>query len=605
LNFGLNDKIWAGIVVFLWIGVRVLVAMLHWAPAVPPVIQGFLTPEMSKEATAEFPSLLAAILILAWRKLSGRRKHVEGSPVPGKFAIYVAELEGDGRKGLHRTNIIRSLESELGKSAQILRASIELRLKESGNAVDDAALANRKAQRYLSKKKGDLMIWGQVINGPPKVIELRFASPVHDSSQQRRYSYNDKFELAADLGPGLGEILAALAVVYAIPVQRFGHFVAGVLLPTAEKLAGLVSSMPKSMRQQDRALLVYSYAKVEEVIGDQTGKNADLRKAIEAYRMLLGAWTREQFPLQWAGVQNNIGNILQTLGEQENELDLLILGVESFSAALEVWTQELSPFNWAMAQNNLGNSLARLGERENGSIRLQQAATSLTASLRVNSRENFPLQWAITMGNLGNVFQELGKREQSAALLKDAIRCHSVALEEISRERAPLHWASMQNNLGNSLMELGKLEGDPAHLGTAVVAYCNALKERSQERSPFDWAMTQFNLGNTYLQLGIFGGGTEKYSKAREAYQSSLTALTREANPLQWAMVQSNLGTTLEYLAGNDDPLLLNKSANAYSAALQVLTEEGTPRQHEIASRGRERVLQIIRQLQVGREPEG
>ena len=97
------------------------------------------------------------------------------------------------------------------------------------------------------------------------------------------------------------------------------------------------------MEQQDRALLIYSYAKVEEAIGDQTGRNAHSRNAIEAYRMLLGAWTQEQFPLRWAGVQNNIGNILQTLGEQENELDLLASGVGCFNSALEVWTQERSP----------------------------------------------------------------------------------------------------------------------------------------------------------------------------------------------------------------------------------------------------------------------
>ena len=52
------------------------------------------------------PIAVSATLILVWRKLiSSRRKHVEGSPTPGKFAIYVAELESDGRRGhIERTS---------------------------------------------------------------------------------------------------------------------------------------------------------------------------------------------------------------------------------------------------------------------------------------------------------------------------------------------------------------------------------------------------------------------------------------------------------------------------------------------------------------------
>ena len=599
-NFDLSDKVWTGVVVLLWAVVRMALSLMHWSPAVPRALQGVLTPEISREAAAVFPSLIAATLILCWRKLRGRRKHVEGSPRSGKLAIYVAELEGDGRKGRHRTNIIRSLERELGKSAEILRARIELRSEESGNAADDAVSADRKAQRYLSKNKGDLMIWGQVMSGPPEVVELRFASPAHNSSQQRRFSYDDKFELAADIGPGLGEILAALAVVYAIPVQRFGQFVADVLLPIAKKLEVLVSSIPKSMRPEDRALLIYSYAKIEEVIGDQTGNNASLTRAINAYRRLSEIWTREQFPLKWAGVQNNIGNIFQTLGEQEKGPDSLALAVACFGMALEVWTQGQSPFEWATAQNNLGNSLARLGERENGNYRLRQAAASLEASLEVNSRERVPVQWAITTGNLGNVLLELGKREQSADLIKKAIRCQNAALSEIACERFPLPWASLQNNLGNALMELGKLSRSTLHLEDATVAYCNALKERTRERSPLDWAMTQFNLGNTRLQLGMLSGNAEEHLKARDAYMSSLMVVTREAHPFQWAMLQSNLGAALEFMAGIDNLALLTASADAYSAALAVLTSDGAPRQQEIASRGRERVLQIVRQLQMG-----
>ena len=42
---------------------------------------------------------------------------------------------------------------------------------------------------------------------------------------------------------------------------------------------------------------------------------------------------------------------------------------------MQEYTRERAPLDWAMIQNNLGNALTTLGERESGTKRLEEAAT--------------------------------------------------------------------------------------------------------------------------------------------------------------------------------------------------------------------------------------
>ena len=91
---------------------------------------------------------------------------MEGEPGIGTVTIYVAELEGDDKKGHHRSNVIRALIAELGRSARVVRTPFELKTNESGDPLQDADTANVKAQKYLSKRKGDLLILGEVFPGP-------------------------------------------------------------------------------------------------------------------------------------------------------------------------------------------------------------------------------------------------------------------------------------------------------------------------------------------------------------------------------------------------------------------------------------------------------
>jgi tetratricopeptide (TPR) repeat protein len=193
------------------------------------------------------------------------------------------------------------------------------------------------------------------------------------------------------------------------------------------------------------------------------------------------------------------------------------------------------------ALNDLGTVLQVLGERESDTARLQEAVTAYTEALMEWTRERVPLQWATTQNNLGLALTTLGERESGTARLLAAITTFNEALEECTRERVPLDWAMTQMNLGNALSALGARESDTARLREAVAAYTEALKERTRARVPLQWATTQANLGTTLKVLGVRESGTDRLQAAVTAFNEALEERTPEQVPLQWAITQVNL----------------------------------------------------------------
>jgi Tetratricopeptide repeat len=72
--------------------------------------------------------------------------------------------------------------------------------------------------------------------------------------------------------------------------------------------------------------------------------------------------------------QNRLGNALAMLGMREN--GPLEEAVAAYRAALKEWTRDGVPLRWAATQNNLGVVLETLGERESGLARLEEAVAA-------------------------------------------------------------------------------------------------------------------------------------------------------------------------------------------------------------------------------------
>lgn len=186
--------------------------------------------------------------------------------------------------------------------------------------------------------------------------------------------------------------------------------------------------------------------------GDERGDNAALVDSIAAYKLALREYPSDQAPLQWAVIQNSLGNALVKLGARESDTAQLEGAVSAYRAALgavapyyaaleEDTHSRLVWIHWAMIQMNLGSALTALGERENGTTRLEEAVFAYRAALEERTRERAPLDWAMTESNLGCALLRLGEREGSTARLKEAVVAYKAALEELTRDRVPLQWA--------------------------------------------------------------------------------------------------------------------------------------------------------------------
>ena len=141
--------------------------------------------------------------------------------------------------------------------------------------------------------------------------------------------------------------------------------------------------------------------------GDEFGDNPALHDAIAASQTALGVASRDRVPLDWAMTQNNLGTVLQRLGERESGTARLDQAVEAYRAALLERTRDRVPLLWAFSRHGLANALALLAERSGDRGTLEEAIACMRDAAEVY-RE-------------GNVTQWLPEAEQRVAEMEAAL----------------------------------------------------------------------------------------------------------------------------------------------------------------------------------------
>ena len=184
-------------------------------------------------------------------------------------------------------------------------------------------------------------------------------------------------------------------------------------------------------------------------------KDENLEIAIKGYQVALAYFNREEYPEEWAGTQNNLGNAFvdRITGENADNLDDAI---KCYELALEVYQRDTFPEDWAMTQNNLGTAYK---SRQNGdkAENLEIAIQHYFAALEVYQRSVFPYQWATIQYNLGNVYCDR-VAEDKAENVEMAISSYNAALEVYQANLVPQQWAMTQYNLGNAFKQ--RIRGD-------------------------------------------------------------------------------------------------------------------------------------------------
>jgi tetratricopeptide (TPR) repeat protein len=500
---------------------------------------------------------------------------------PEFFTVAVARLENDDEKGDMESTISQDLR-DLKKSNGI--AVLEFHRTITADSDDDVCAGQAIAQKWLKKSGAQVLVWGKVLTVPgrPSVPELCWTN----SENAKEKKESDRYPLQEDLTPPIGfnndlsDILHLVAVTQSAAFYaEEGHFVADRLRPFIERVRHLLKSdAAKNWKPKDIARTKLILANALTTVGEQAGDNDALSKAIDLYNETFTVFTRQQYSLQWAMIQNNLGTALMDLGELEQ-------AVVAYKAALGECPLERAPLQWAMIQLNLGAALGKLGSHETGTKDLEEAVAANREALKEYTRERTPLDWANIQLNMGAALSDLGQRETGTNDLKQAVNADQETLKEYTRERTPLDWANIQLNMGGALRRLGEREAGTNDLKQAVNADREALTEYTRERTPVNWAITQNNLGLALATLGEreagtnhLEAGTNHLKEAVEHYRDALEVFTREQDPERWAITQYNLGAALRLLGdrepGTDD---LEQAVVRCSAALEVLTREQDP----------------------------
>jgi tetratricopeptide (TPR) repeat protein len=309
---------------------------------------------------------------------------------------------------------------------------------------------------------------------------------------------------------------------------------------------------------------------------------ANVDKLDMSFAQVLQSWATATLPdLETETAQSiaaNIGdfsNLMQgfSLGNRAENLEIAITGYE---IALTVFTRDRFPIDWAGTQNNLG---AAYGDRIRGerAENLEVAISYYTQALQERTRDRFPIQWAMTQNNLGNAYSNRIRGER-AENLEIAIQCYTQALQEYTRDRFPIDWAMTQNNLGNAYRN--RIRGERAeNLEIAIQCYTQALQEYTRDRFPINWAMTQNNLGNAYRNR-IRGERAENLEIAISCYTQALQEYTRDRFPIQWATTQNNLGVAYWNRIRVERAENLEIAISCYTQALQERTRDALPQNH-------------------------
>jgi tetratricopeptide (TPR) repeat protein len=93
-------------------------------------------------------------------------------------------------------------------------------------------------------------------------------------------------------------------------------------------------------------------------------------------------------PLDYAATKNMLGNVLRLRGQRTNDHSIIEKAIKSYLAAITEWTRDRAPLQWAMVQNNLGEAYLSINRPE-------EALGAFRESLLERTKERTALDWGV------------------------------------------------------------------------------------------------------------------------------------------------------------------------------------------------------------------
>jgi len=206
-----------------------------------------------------------------------------------------------------------------------------------------------------------------------------------------------------------------------------------------------------------------------------------LREALEE---LVTDEYREQDSLAWAEAQNNLGNILAALGQQQSNAGMFEKAIQCFHHALEEYSQEDAPMDWAATQSNLGTALQAFGRQESDSKALTKSVDAYTNALLVWTRKETPEEWALAMHQLGATLHAHGRIMKGNRNLEKSVVAYKNALAVLDADNHAFELVATHNNCGAVKQNLAESEENPDRLQEAIHSYETAITVCLEQQLP-------------------------------------------------------------------------------------------------------------------------
>jgi hypothetical protein len=263
--------------------------------------------------------IVLSIVVLVWwqwskiKELPGATQLVNGlqriialgtrKPLPraraDRFSVVVTHLVDDNG---HDVEAVVAAGISDFTEVEILRVDREIR-------DDDGAAGHERARDLLRTIRADAMIWGRLLKYPGKTSVPRLYWTVnHDVAVKKtaeNYLPTEDLKLPELFWNDLKDVLALLVMRSASDFEALeGHYTADRLRPFIGKVERLLTRA--DWASETRAPMQFILAVALQSLGEQSGDDTELVRAIDAYTEALQGYTRERVPLQWASAQNNL-----------------------------------------------------------------------------------------------------------------------------------------------------------------------------------------------------------------------------------------------------------------------------------------------------------
>lgn len=298
-----------------------------------------------------------------------------------------------------------------------------------------------------------------------------------------------------------------------------------------------------------------------------------LQEAINHYEQAVTVWTRQDWPEEWALLQESIADACQA---QPRDRDAnLKEALHYYEQALEVLDRSDHEAHWARIQHQMGTIWLRAMPRDR-SEGLRKAIAHFKKALAVrqqNAEEQFQ-EWADTQLSLAIAYMEHQSQDQAENIERAIELCKKIVERPQCKGHGDLEGEAW-SNLANA--QNRRIRGDRGvNLERAIRCYQKAIGRQQGTLK----GRSLHNLGLAFTRR-IRGDRLDNLKSAIQYYQDALDLLPQELLPMDSAAVQRDLADAHWQLGRHwkrDDPMeserCLMKGIEHAEEASRIYTEQ-------------------------------